>query len=74
MARDVSLIPPRTVTKAKRLPPGERRMYLQELIGSHEQSLLTIKNRAHEMAEEWAFKQEAHQEAVIQQLRDWLNE
>jgi hypothetical protein len=53
------------------LTGGERRLYLQELIGSYELKQGKLKRVARKLAAEWSVSQADHLEGVLDELREW---
>jgi hypothetical protein len=71
MVNASSLIPPRTLAKIERLTDGERREYVQGLIGSYEERQGKLKRVGRKLAADWVEGQAAHLEGVLVELREW---
>ena len=54
--------------KMDRLPEGERREFIQELIGRYEYRLRHLDIKARELSETWAKAQRGHFELVVDEL------
>lgn len=73
MVTTPSLIPPRTLRKIERLSGEERRIYVQELIGSYESKRTRIDKIARGLVKRYAEGQKAHFDSVIEELHTLMN-
>jgi len=63
-----SLLPPATKRKMDRLPEGERREFIQELIGRYEYRLRHLDKKARELSASWSEAQRQHFDNVVDEL------
>lgn len=68
----MSVLPPRTVTKLRKLPKSERRLYAQELKGKYEYRRNHLDTIAKKLALDWVDSQARHFDAVIAELEKIL--
>ena len=64
----MSLLPPRTAAKLKKLPRSERLLYAQELKGKYEYRRNHLQTLADKLALEWVAKQADHFDVIIDEL------